>query len=112
MDQSQNGAVLRSYAIDDLAGADEGAVEVHVTLADERRRWCFFITPTALAVCGDWVEGTRVRVHLGELHMIVVSELTTEIIERVLRELEATGDLERRTLPLTAVRDNHRDAAG
>jgi len=113
MDQSQNGAVLRSYTLDgDLALANDAAVEVTVTLADERRRWCFFITPAALAACGDWVDGTRVRLHLGEQHMIVVSELTQDVIERVLRELEVSGDLERRTLPLDARRSGHRDAAG
>ena len=94
--------MLRSYRIDDdLANADTGAIEVTVTLADERRRWCFFMTPAALAAVGDWVEGTKVHLHLGELHMIVVSEISVEIIERVLRQLEAEGDLERRTLPLT-----------
>ena len=93
--------MLRSYRIDDdLARADEAAVEVTVTLADERRRWCFFMTPAALAACGDWVEGTRVRLHLGEPHMIVVSELSVDVIERVLRQLQAEGELERRTLPL------------
>jgi hypothetical protein len=94
-------AVLRSYIIDDdLAAADHGAIEVTVTLTDERRRWCFFMTPAALEACGDYVPGTRVRVHLGEPHMIVVSEISVDIIASVLRELEATGELERRTLPL------------
>ena len=93
--------MLRSYRIDDdLAGADTSAVEVSVTLADERRRWCFFMTPAALAACGNFVEGTDVRMHLGEQHMIVVSDLTVDVIERVLRQLDAAGELERRTLPL------------
>lgn len=93
--------MLRSYRIDDdLAAADSGAIDVTVTLTDEERRWCFFVTPRALAAVGDFVEGTSVRVHLGELHMIVVSEVSREIIERVLRELDAAGELVRRTLPL------------
>jgi hypothetical protein len=93
--------VLRSYVIDDdLQDAGRGGIEVTVTLADERRRWCFFIRPAALQACGDWVEGTRVRIHLGELHMVIVSELSRDVIERALRELAATGELERRTLPL------------
>ena len=93
--------MLRSYSIDDdLAEADRGAIEVTVTLADERRRWCFFMTPAALAACGDWVAGTRVRLHLGEPHMIVVTEITPDVIERVLRQLESSGALERRTLPV------------
>jgi hypothetical protein len=45
-------------------------------------------------------------------NMIVVGELTTDIVERVLRDLEATGELERRTLPLGLERNRLRDAAG
>ena len=94
-------AVLRSYRIDDaIADADQGAVEVTVTHADEQRRWCFFVTPAALAVVGDFVDGTETRLHLGELHMIVVSELSQDVVDRVLRQLEADGELLRRTLPL------------
>jgi hypothetical protein len=94
-------AVLRSYRIDDdIRTAGQAAVEVTVTLADEQRRWCFFITPAALATAGDFVEGTEVRIHLGEPHMIVVSELSRDVVERVLRQLEIGGELVRRTLPL------------
>jgi hypothetical protein len=93
--------VIRSYTIDDdLTDAARGAIEVTVVLADERRRWCFFMTPSALAACGEWVQGTQVRLHLGALHMIIVSDLSRDIIERVLRQLDADGELERRTLPL------------
>jgi len=93
--------IIRSYTIDDdLTNADQGAIEVTVTLADERRRWCFFMTPAALASAGDWVDGTEIRVHLGEPHMIVVSAISQDVVERVLRRLEADGELERHTLPL------------
>ena len=101
MTHSARGAMLRSYTIDDnLPTAHCGAIEVTVVLTDERRRWCFFMTTGALAAVGDFVPGTEVRWHLGERHMIVVSELSRNIIERVLRELEASGELESRTLPL------------
>ena len=93
--------MIRSFSIDDdLAAADQAAVEVTVTLTDEQRRWCFFITPAALLVAGDLLEGTETRVHFGEPHMIVVSDVTRDVIERVLRQLEADGKLVRRTLPL------------
>ena len=93
--------MLQSYTVDDdLAHAAHTAIEVTVTLTDGRRRWCFFMTPSALAASGDWVHGTRVGIHLGEPHMLVVSELSAKIIERVLRQLEAAGELERRTLPI------------
>ena len=101
MNRNQDATSLRSYTIDDdLAQADRAAIEVTVTLADGRRRWLFFMTPAALAACGNWVEGTEVRVHLGVPHMVVVATVSTDIIERVLRQLDASGELEHRTLPL------------
>ena len=93
--------MLRSYRIDDdLARADNAAIEVTMTLTDESRRWCFFMTPSALASCGDLIEGTDARLQFGEPHMIVVSRVTPDIIERVLRQLESDNELLRRTLPL------------
>jgi hypothetical protein len=95
--------VFRDYSIDDdLSGADSGAVEVTVTMSDGSRRWLFFMTPAGLAACGDQLPGTQVRLHLGEWHMIVVSELSRDIIERVLHYLDEAGALEMRTIPLGA----------
>ena len=44
---------------------------------------------------------TEVRLHLGVQHMIVVSELSEEIIERVLRQLDGSGDLLTHTLAIS-----------
>jgi len=97
---------LRSYTIDgDLCDGDSGAVEVTITLEDERRRWCFFMTPHALQTAGDFVDGTEVRLHIGERHMIIVSELSRDIIERALRHLADNGFLERHTLPVSGKDD-------
>lgn len=83
---------IASYRIEDpLDRPEEGAVEVVLQLSDGQRRWCFFFTPERMALVGDWVEGTQVRMHLGVTHMIVVTELKPEIIDRVLRELDAKG---------------------
>ena len=68
------------------------------------KRWLFFATPQLLASVGDYVEGTRVRLHLGERHMVVVSELSAAVIDAVLRQLHADGELESRTLPLGIAR--------
>ncbi len=101
MNRNRDGTALQSYTIDDdLAHADRGAIEVSVTLADGRSRWLFFMTPSALMACGDWVEGTQVRVHLGVPHMLVVGTVSADIIERVLKQLDASGELEHHTLPL------------
>jgi len=83
---------IASYRIEDrLDRPEEGAVEVVLELSDGQRRWCFFLTPARMSLVGDWVDGTQVRVHLGAEHMIVVSELTPDIVDRVLRELDAKG---------------------
>jgi hypothetical protein len=93
---------MLAYTIDDLiADPLSSCVEVTVDFGDGHRRWCFFATPQALAACGDWVEGTRVRLHLGVPHMIIVSELSEGIIDRVLRQLDAEDKLEAHTAPLS-----------
>lgn len=91
---------MLSYTIDDEI-TDPLACSVEVTIDfGEQKRWLFFATPQLLASVGDRVAGTQVRVHLGERHMIVVSELSTAIVDAVLRELHTTGELESRTLAL------------
>ncbi len=85
---------LKSFTIDDnFANASAGAIEVIVILEDESRRWCFFFTPEALSSCGDWVPGTQVRYHVGVPHMIIVSEINEEIVDKVLRALDHQGEL-------------------
>jgi hypothetical protein len=63
------------------------------------KRWLFFATPELLATVGDWVPGTRIPMHLGERHMVVVGTLTPQVIDAVLRQLHEEGELESRTLP-------------
>jgi hypothetical protein len=91
---------MLSYTIDDaITDPLTCTVEVTIDFAGQRR-WLFFATPQLLASVGDWVKGTRVLMHLGERHMIVVSELSAVVIDAVLRQLHAAGELESRTLPL------------
>lgn len=86
---------------DDLAAADRGAIEVRLHMTDGRDRWCFFMTPSAFKSCGDWVPGTRVRVHLGVAHMIVVSEIDEEVVRRTLEDLDQRGEIANHSLDLT-----------
>jgi hypothetical protein len=89
------------YTIDDpITGSPAAAVEVTIDFGGGRKRWCLFVTLEQLASNGDWVDGTKVRVHLCETHMIIVSELNEDIIDRVLRRLYTDDELEARTSPL------------
>lgn len=89
------------YTMDDqIVEPLTGAVEVTIDFGGRGKRWCFFTTPQVLASVGDCVNGTQVRVHVGVNHMIIVSELTEEIIDRVLRQLYVEGQLEAHTTPL------------
>jgi hypothetical protein len=102
---------MLSYTVDD-AITDPLTCSVEVTIDfGDRKRWLFFVTPPLLASVGDWVPGMRVRLHLGERHMVVVSELSAAVIEAVLRQLHADGELESRTLPLRQRRHDEPDAA-
>lgn len=93
-------SLLRSFEIHDpLDKPEQGAVEVIVRLNDGTSRWCFFFDPERLALVGDWVDGTKVRLHPGVPHMIVVSDLSEDIIGRVLRQLDAAGSLLEHTRP-------------
>jgi hypothetical protein len=89
------------YTIDDqIKDPEKATAEVTVDFGNGNKRWCFFITPQQLAPNGSFVEGTKVRMHLGVTHMIVVSELTETIIENVLNELFVEQLLEEHTIPL------------
>lgn len=88
------------YSIDDEI-TDPLTCSVEVTIDfGSNKRWLFFATPQLLASVGNWVLGTQVHLHLGERHMVIVSELSTAIIDAVLRQLHADGELESRTLLL------------
>jgi len=88
------------YTIDDeITNPLTCSVEVTVDFGTHKR-WLFFATPELLASVGDYVDGTNVRIHLGEPHMIVVSEISREIVDKVLRTLFEQGELERHTIPL------------
>ena len=76
---------------DDLDAAERSAIEVHVTAGIGPDRWCFFITPQALSICGDLLPGSSVRIHLGVPHMIVASELPQAVIQMALDDLADQG---------------------
>lgn len=92
---------IESFQIDDaIDQPQEGAVEVTITMLGGEKRWCFFMSPDRLAQVGDYVEGTNIRLHLGVPHMIVVSEITEEIVEKVIAQLDAQGEISEHTIPI------------
>jgi hypothetical protein len=87
--------MVKSFTIDDdLVTQDAAAIEVTLHLEDGSRRWCYFMTPTALAACGDWISGTQIRFHFGAQNMIVVAaRLDRETIGRALSDIDNQGEL-------------------
>ena len=78
---------------DPLKMAARAAIEVDIKTTNGENRWCFFFTPEGIAACGDFIEGTDVRIHHGASHMIVVSEISEKIIEAALKDIENRGVL-------------------
>jgi hypothetical protein len=91
---------------DDLSGQDHRAIEVTAHLADGTRRWCFFMTPSAVSACGDWIDGTTCRFHYGPHLIVVAGELTPELVEQALGHIDKQGHLRAVTLPLEGRRSS------
>ena len=81
------------HIVGDLQESGRIGIEVEVTFTSGEKRWCYFMTPSALASCGDCIPDTRIRFHYGALHMIVVSELNQEVIRKGLDHLDCKGEL-------------------
>lgn len=80
---------------DDLETQDAGAIEVVLHMPDGTQRWCYFMTPIALAACGDRIGDGETRIHYGAPNMIVVSERLTEAtIELALQHIARAGEIE------------------
>ena len=119
-------AVIDNFTIDDpIHDPKCDCVEVTVKMSTGRRRWCFFVTPGWLSgylnstiepklidndgfimhqitYLGDSITsktGTRFEaIHVP--HMIIVPEMTVEIIEATLRHIEKQGELRQCTRSL------------
>lgn len=99
--------MIQSFILrDDLATQDTGAIEVELHMRDGTRRGCYFMTPAALAACGDWIDGTQIRIHYGAPHMIVVAgRLNEDLIEQALKHIARAGEIEHCTRPIPSWRD-------
>lgn len=78
--------------IDAPEGATHG-VEVVFEFSDGQRRWCWFTTPGQLAELEQERFGDERLVMFGVPHMIVVSAITQDVIDRTIAHLEQQGRL-------------------
>lgn len=96
-----------AYVLDPITSQDAD-VEITITLADGRRRWCGFATPAwvaeRVAVGAFHSLRTAAGREIGILpplsNQIIVGELSEEIIIGTLRLLQRVNKLERYTTPL------------
>lgn len=77
---------------DDIACHTERAIEVVVQLSGESR-YCYFATPDGLRNFGDWIPGTNARIHYDDNDLIIVSEISEEIIVSAIHAIEEEGRL-------------------
>ena len=112
-DQSgQSVPTLAEYRIDaPITPGRERMIEVTVQLSNGERRWCIFATPSALASCGDWIEGTKIPFHYHNRHLIIANELSDDLVGRMLRYIDSQGALAECTLPLEDEVDDETEAS-
>ncbi len=85
--------LISHIKIDEPTNDVTHAVEVDVTLIDGSMRWCFFLSPETIKNCGDFLNGTKVRIHYGAKNMFVVSELSQEVIRQTLNQIDEIGEI-------------------
>ena len=97
--------ILSGYRCEDPITSDQLPVEVTVQLSNNEQRWCIFSTPSGLANCGDWIEGTEINFHYGNRHIIIAEQLSEDLIGRMLHYIDKQGKLMECTLPITHCED-------
>jgi len=96
--------MLLFYSIEDDLQVD-ACVEVNIKLSTGALRWCWFCTPTAFQTNGDMVPDTDIRFHYGNQHTIIVTELSYEVIDYILKYMDSRNKLLDCTLPFSLNRD-------
>jgi len=93
--------MIKSIIIEDSIDSHiKRAIEVVLNMTDGTKRWCFFLTPQGASRCGDFIEGTKTRIHYGAPHVFIVSDISKEIIESAIKQAEKEGNLLQCTLPI------------
>ena len=87
---------LLRYELEEGVWDDEpsrGALFVYFHMSDGQVRWSFIHSPETLAASGDWVGESKVRIHGGANHMIVLSSRTPASVDAAINYLTRTGQL-------------------
>jgi len=98
-------SILERFCLDDPDPLDDpfnASMEVTVKLSTGELRWCLFVTPKVLTQNGEFVPGTAVRFHYDIPNLIIVNEITPEIIENALKHIDSQNLLIRCSLALKA----------
>ena len=105
---------MKLFCLDDPIWDEDAnnsaSVDVTIKFSNGERRWCYFMTPNALAQSGDWFPDTNTRFHYDfPSYAIFVTEITPEIIQRVLLHMEHDNKLMECTTLLKDYNDEDED---
>lgn len=98
-------AMMHLYCVETPPEAQDpddwnGWTEVTIKFSNGEFRWCIFITPQQLSQGIMTVPGTDVPWAYRNHHLIIMNEISDELIDAALREIDQQGDLIDCTKPL------------
>lgn len=67
--------------------------EVDIIFSNNEKRWCIFTTPDALKQSGSFVGNTSIKIHSSNQHVIILSEISVDIIKNALLYLDSQDEL-------------------
>ncbi len=89
-----NTMIQSIYIKDNIELSERVAIEVIVTLVDGSKRWCYFVSKSAIGNFGDYINGTNIPVLYGSSHMVVVPQVTISVVHKFLHMIDSTGEIE------------------
>lgn len=69
------------------------SIDVEIEFSDGQWRCCSFLTPELIATLHNWLEGTRTVLWYNMKGLVILGEITEELIYQSLREIESQGDI-------------------
>ena len=87
---------LEIQIIDPVELHQQMAIQVAIVIDDEIR-YCYVSSPEGLKNFGDWIDGTQVRFHYNFSDLIVVSEISEDLIIKAIKHIQKEGKLKQCT---------------